>query len=134
MRSLALLIAALLLPGWAVETRPPKRMAWVTGLRPEKAARYKALHASTWPSVARRIKECHIQNYSIHLREIDGKLYLFAYYEYTGDDFDADMKAMAADPDTQRWWRETDPCQLPLPAAAAKGKIWSETEEVFFLP
>ena len=43
------------------------------------------------------------------------------------------MARMAADPETQRWWKETDPCQSPLPDAAAKGKIWSDTKEVYFL-
>lgn len=52
--------------------------------------------------------------------------------EYTGRDFDADMKKMAADPETQRWWRETDPCQLPLPDAAAKDKIWADMTEVYY--
>jgi L-rhamnose mutarotase len=47
--------------------------------------------------------------------------------------FDADMKLMAADPETQRWWKETDPCQAPLPDAAVKGKIWSDAREVFHL-
>jgi L-rhamnose mutarotase len=70
---------------------------------------------------------------SIHKREIEGKPYLFLYLEYVGDDFEADMAAMAADPETQRWWKETDPCQIPLPDAAAKGTIWSETEELFYL-
>ena len=70
----------------------------------------------------RQLKACHVQNYSIYEKEIDGKLYLFSYLEYTGHDFDADMKKMAADPETQRWWKETDPCQSPLPDAAAKGK------------
>jgi L-rhamnose mutarotase len=79
------------------------------------------------------IKKCNIRNFSIHEREIGGKLYLLSYFEYTGKDFDADMKTMAADPETQRWWKETDPCQLPLPDAAAKGKIWAETNEVFYL-
>jgi L-rhamnose mutarotase len=45
-----------------------------------------------------------------------------------------DMKKMAADPETQRWWKETDPCQLPLPEAAAQGKIWSDCTEVYHLP
>lgn len=27
---------------------------------------------------------------------------------------------MAADSTTQRWWKETDPCQQPLPDAAEK--------------
>ena len=79
------------------------------------------------------IKQCHIRNFSIYEREIDGKTYLFAYLEYTGKDFAADMKKMAADPETHRWWRQTDPCQQPLPDAAAKGKIWSDTKEVFHL-
>lgn len=114
--------------------KSPKRYAWVTGLRPEKAAYYRELHAHPWPGVNRMIKACHIQNFSIHLREIDGQPYLFAYLEYTGDDFDADMQRMADDPETRRWWKETDPCQRPLPEAAARGKIWADTEELYFLP
>ena len=43
------------------------------------------------------------------------------------------MKKMAADPETQRWWKETDPCKQPLPDAAAKRKIWSDTMEVYYL-
>lgn len=131
MKKLSILLAALLL-GCAAP--PVKRYAWVTGLKPEKAAYYKQLHANPWPSVNRMLKECHIRNYSIYLKEIEGKLYLFSYLEYTGKDFDADMKKMAADPETQRWWKETDPCQLPLPDAALKGKIWSDAEEVYHLP
>jgi L-rhamnose mutarotase len=119
--------------GSGTPQKPPVRYASVTGLKPEKAAYYKELHSHPWPSVNKMIKDAHIQNYSIHLKEIDGKLYLFSYFEYTGDDFDADMKKMAADPETQRWWKETDPCQIPLPDAAAKGKIWSDMEEVYYL-
>ena len=130
MKTAAYLLAALL-AGCA--TQSPKRYAWVTGLKPDKAAYYEQLHADPWPAVNRMLKECHIQNFSIHEKEIDGKLYLFAYLEYTGKDFDADMKRMAADPETVRWWKETDPCQSPLPDAAAKNKIWSDTKEVYFL-
>ena len=114
--------------------KPSQRYAWVTGLKPDEASHYEDLHAHVWPGVCKTIKSCHIQNFSIHEREINGQLYLFAYLEYTGTNFDADMKHMAADPETQRWWKETDPCQLPLPDAAAKGRIWSDTKEVFFLP
>jgi L-rhamnose mutarotase len=108
-----------------------KRFGMVTGLKPEKLAYYKELHAAVWPGVLAKIKECNIQNYSIYLKEIDGKPFLFSYFEYTGNDFDADMKKMAADTTTQRWWKETDPCQQPLPDVAAKKQIWSSMEEVF---
>ncbi len=132
MRAFLVLLSALLLAGCATQ-KPVQRYAWVTGLKPEQAQRYRDLHAHPWPAVGRMIKECNIRNFSIHEREIDGKLYLFAYLEYTGKDFDADMKKMAADPETKRWWKETDPCQSPLPDAAAKGKIWADTKELYFL-
>jgi L-rhamnose mutarotase len=130
------LCAACLAVGWIIGhvsiTKPePTRYGWVTGLRPEKADYYKHLHAHPWPGVLKTITACHIQNFSIHEAKIDGKLYLFAYLEYVGNDFGADMKKMGEDPETQRWWKETDPCQDPLPDAKAKGKIWSDTEEIF---
>jgi L-rhamnose mutarotase len=129
----SLAVVGLLLAGSDTVRPVRQRHAWITGLRPEMASRYRDLHAHPWPSVNRTLKECHIENFSIWQREIEGKLYLFAYLEYTGSDFDADMKKMAADPETKRWWHQTDPCQLPLPDAAAKGKMWTDMTEVYYL-
>ena len=128
---LALVVAAAL----AAACAPVQvtRYAWVTGLKPEKAATYRDLHAHPWPSVNAMLKKCNIRNYSIYEREIGGKLYLFSYLEYTGANFEADMKQMAADPETRRWWKETDPCQAPLPEARKAGKIWSDAKEVYHL-
>lgn len=114
------------------QTREPKRYHAVTGLRPEKAEYYFKIHAATWPGVLKMIEAANIRNFSIAVKEIDGKLYLFSYFEYVGDDFDGDMKKVAADPETQRWWKETEPCQVPLPDAAAKGVIWADAKEVFY--
>ena len=107
------------------------RYGTITGLKPGKIADYKKLHAAAWPAVLKKISDCNIRNYSIYLKEIDGKPYLFSYFEYTGKDFTADMKKMAADTTTQRWWKETAPMQVPLPDATAKGETWSSMEEVF---
>lgn len=126
-------IAILSFSGCATSQPHVTRYAWVTGLKSDKIERYEYLHSHPWPAINKMIKDCHIQNYSIYEREIDGKTYLFSYLEYTGTDFAADMKRMAADPETQRWWKETDPCQQPLPDAAAKAKIWSDAKEVFHL-
>jgi len=71
-----------------------------------------------------------IRNYSIYMTELEGKLYLFSYFEYIGDDWDADMKAIADDPETQRWWKETDPCQSRLPGTP-EGQQWLKIPEVF---
>jgi L-rhamnose mutarotase len=132
MKKLLCLATVALLAGCATQ-KPPQRYAWITGLKPEKAEYYRQLHADPWPSVNKMIKDCHIRSFSIYQRDIEGKTYLFAYLEYTGKDFDADMKRMAADPETQRWWKETDPCQSSLPDAAAKGKIWADMKEVYHL-
>lgn len=127
---LCIIIAAL-----AASCAPTKvqRYAWVTGLKPQKADYYRKLHADPWPAVNAKLKECNIRNYSIYEREIDGRIYLFSYLEYTGNNFQADMEKMAADPETRRWWKETDPCQAPLPEALKAGKIWSDTREIYHL-
>ena len=42
---------------------------------------------------------------------------LFGCWEYHGSDFEADMAAIAADPETRRWWTF---CSLPAPARFAR--------------
>ena len=127
------LIALFILGGCKHNTAGEQRIRYgmVTGVKPEKLDYYKQLHAKPWPAVLAKIKECNIENYSIYLQKIEDKYFLFSYFEYTGKDFDADMKKMAADSTTQRWWRETDPCQLPLPEALSKKQIWTNMDEVF---
>jgi L-rhamnose mutarotase len=108
-----------------------QRYGSVIGIKPDKIEYYKKLHRATWPGVLKMIKACHIRNYSIYLREIEpGKFYLFSYFEYTGKDYEADMLKMAADATTQEWWKETNPCQMPIPARGEK-EWWSRMEEVF---
>jgi L-rhamnose mutarotase len=105
-----------------------QRFGSVVRLRPEKAAEYLALHADVWPGVLAALRRAHVSNYSIFLR--DGLL--FSYLEYTGTDYEADMASIAADPEPQRWWRLTDPCQQPVDTAAP-GELWPPLTEVFHL-
>ena len=108
-----------------------QRYGSVIGLKTEKLDEYKKLHAACWPEIQKKITECNIRNYSIYLRKLDnGKYYLFGYFEYIGTDFAGDMKKMAADPMTKRWWSVTDPCQEPLPDRG-EGNWWASMEEVF---
>ena len=105
----------------------------VIGLRPEKLKQYKKLHAAVWPGVLRMIKRCNIRNYSIYLHQTGPKTYcLFSYFEYTGQDFKADMEKMAADPVTQEWWSVCEPCQKPV-KHRAPGEWWATLEEVFHM-
>ncbi len=107
-----------------------QRFGSVIGLKPEKKDYYVKLHAETWPSVLKQIRKAKIRNYSIYMTELQGKLYLFSYFEYVGDDFDADMKRIGEDPETRRWWKETDPCQTRLPGTP-EGEQWLKIQEVF---
>ena len=105
-----------------------KRYGQVIGVRPEDFERYKKYHAAVWPGVLKMIGQCNIHNYSIFHWE--GKL--FAYFEYTGKDFTADMAKMAADPVTQKWWAVMEPMQDPV-ATRKPGEWWADMEEVFHL-
>ncbi|MBP8951957.1 MAG: L-rhamnose mutarotase [Armatimonadetes bacterium] len=102
------------------------RYGMVIGVRPEKLEEYKKLHAAVWPDVLAMIHDCNIRNYSIYYR--DGLL--FSYFEYVGEDYEADMARMAADPITQKWWDLCMPCQDPVPTRA-EGEWWAPMEEVF---
>lgn len=109
------------------------RYGTVIGVKADRLAEYRELHAAVWPDVLRKITECRIRNYSIYLRRLpDGNHYLFSYFEYIGEDFATDMAKMAADPTTQRWWKVCMPCQAPL-LDRAEGEWWASMDEVFHL-
>ena len=105
-----------------------QRMGWVIGLKPEKIDEYKKLHSAVWPSVLEMIAKCNIRNYTIYLREPENLL--FGSFEYHGEDFEADAKKMADDPQTQKWWSLTEPCQEGL-ESRKQGEWWAPMEEVF---
>lgn len=103
-----------------------RRYGMAIKIKPGKIEEYKRLHATVWPDVLKMISDCNIRNYSIYLKDD----YLFSYFEYVGNDFDADMAKMAADPVTQKWWDVCKPCQSPL-ESRDEGEWWANMEEVF---
>ena len=68
-----------------------RRMGMVIGIRPERIAEYKELHASCWPEIRAMIAACGIRNYTIFLREPENLL--FGCWEYHGEDFEASEMA-----------------------------------------
>jgi L-rhamnose mutarotase len=107
-----------------------QRMGMVIGIAPDRIAEYRALHAAVWLQVLAVLREANVRNYTIFLREPENLL--FGYWEYHGPDFDADMRRVAADPETRRWWTFCSPCQLPL-ASRAEGEHWAMMEPVFHM-
>ena len=103
-----------------------KRYGQIIGVKADRLEEYKKYHADVWPEILGMIRESNIRNYSIFYR--DGLL--FSYFEYIGDDFDADTAKMAADPKTQEWWDIMMPMQQPLDTRA-EGEWWANMEQVF---
>src|SRR6185295_1172599 len=105
-----------------------RRFGSVIRLRPDHRDEYLRLHEQVWPEVEQTLLRANIRNYTIFLH---GDL-LFGYYEYIGEDHDADQATIAADPATKRWWQLTDPCQEPM-AEPGSGEWWSPMQEVWHL-
>lgn len=102
------------------------RFGQLIKLKAECIEDYERLHAAVWPEVLATIHACNMRNYTIFRHDT----WLFAYFEYVGDDFAADMQKMAEDPMTREWWSYTEPMQEPLPDREA-GAWWTTIREVF---
>ena len=119
MKTLKLLVACALLlaVGFAVGTRhaQTRRVGMVIGIKPEKLAQYKALHADTNPGVRDLLSKYHMKNFSIYMQKLDdGKPYLFGYYEYDGPDYYADTARLAREQRNVDWLASTHPMQISL--------------------
>jgi L-rhamnose mutarotase len=135
-----LLVTFILLFSWAcsrpvatedrlsTEKKPVKRVGMVVGLDPEQIDAYRELHADNNPGVRDLLIKYNIRNFSIFIQEIDGKWYEFGYYEYTGDDFEADTARLQAEPRNVEWLKVCGPMQIPLPGADG----WTEMDRVYF--
>ena len=105
-----------------------KRFGEVIKVKPEKFEEYKKLHNEIWPSIVQKQKEANMQNFTIFYR--DG--YLFKYFEYVGDNYEEDMKKLAADEENNRWLTFTDPCQEPVETAGEQ-EWWAPMENIFHI-
>ena len=107
-----------------------QRMGFMLSINAESIAEYKQLHADVWPEILQSLSDVNVTNYSIFLREPENLL--FSYWEYLGEDFEADMKQIAALEISQKWWDLCMPCQKPLDTRK-EGEWWAELENVFYL-
>ena len=106
-----------------------KRVGMVIKIKPEFIEEYKALHADSNPGVRDLLREANMQNFSIFLHQLDdGNWYEFGYYEYTGNDFEADMEKLDNHPRNIEWLKICDPMQIPLEGYGG----WAEMEQVYY--
>lgn len=91
-----------------------RTMGLISGLQPEREVTYRQLHQTNWPGVVDGMVQCNYRNWTTFLIEHGDDLFLFTYAEYIGENIDTDNQRMAADPTTQRWWKQTEPCLINL--------------------
>lgn len=96
-------------------------------LKPEKIEEYEALHANPWPEVLKTIHDCNLRNYSIFRHEN----MVFAYFEYIGEDYDADMAKMELCPHTQEWWKHTKPCFVKF-SIRPDSEFYADMKQIFY--
>lgn len=96
-----------------------RRFGTVLKVKPGKLEEYRRWHQAVWPEIVQMGRDCGIRNQTIYHR--DG--YLFRYFEYVGDDWDADVARMAANPKNAEWWELMMPLQEPIETATA-GEWW----------
>ena len=106
------------------------RHGFVVNVRPDKREEYLALHRAVWTRVEEAMSEQGIRNYTIFILDDT----LFGYYEYAGDDYEADMAKIQLDATSQQWWELTGPCQTPFGRSAAPTDGWRRLEELWHLP
>ncbi len=103
-----------------------RRFGSVWPLDGEHEQLYRDLHADVWPGVLAGLRRAGLRNYSIFITELAGQKYVIGYFEYVGDDFEADQLAAGDDAETKRWLETLSPCELPnIPC--------SEMDPVFFM-
>lgn len=106
-----------------------KRVASVIGIKPERLAEYRELHANAWPQVLADLKDAGISNYTIFLREPENLL--FSYFE-VADDWVQKGRGAETSSETRRWLELCGPMQAPLPTRESH-EWWADTVEVFHL-
>lgn len=105
-----------------------QRMGMTIRIRPDRLDDYRRLRAAPWPEMDAALHAAGIRNYSIWLEERE--MLLFGYWEYVGEDYQADMARLGALEVTRRWLALTDPCQEPM----ADGETgWSFLPRVYQL-
>ena len=114
---------------------PPRKFCQIIHLKPSRAAEYRALHAAAWPGVLACLAAHGVRNYLICYSGAPPHV-LVGTFEYVGEDWAADARAIAEDAETRRWWALTDGMQESWVEGSAGSADprgwWMDCEEVFW--
>jgi L-rhamnose mutarotase len=106
-----------------------KRIGMVIKIDSLRMKEYLTLHADSNPGVRDLLKKYNMRKFSIFITQLDdGNYYEFGYYEYTGNNYEADMAALGAEPRNKEWLKTCNPMQIPF-----KGETsWKKMKQIYF--
>ena len=105
-----------------------KRVGMVIKIKPDRLEEYLAAHSDSEARVRDLLIKYNLRNFSIFMTQLeDSNYYEFGYYEYWGDDFEADMKMLEAEPRNKAWLELCDPMQIPLNGENS----WKEMKRIY---
>jgi len=84
------------------------------------------VHTEKWAQVLATIADCNLRNYNIFIEDD----VVFAFFEYVGEDYEADMKKMEQCPVTQEWWKHTKPCFTKYKESSTE-PFYNDMEQIF---
>lgn len=105
-----------------------KRIGVLTKIKPGMLEKYTKMHAEIWDDVVRIGHEHNTRNFTIFFDERTG--YMFSYFEYIGNDYEADMKEKNSKPIIKEWQAMCRECFAPVddsadgPLQAPLREIW----------
>jgi L-rhamnose mutarotase len=107
-----------------------KRLGMMNEVKPECLNAYRILHAEDNQGIRDLLVKYHLRNYSMFLKQIENRWFVFTYCEYAGRDFERDMKSLNMVARYQEW---LDTCQK-MHVLSATNQEWNDMEQVFFNP
>ena len=110
-----------------------KYIGQIGRIKPECISEYCRLHeeeiyTKKWSGIRKLISDCNIRNYNIFIEDD----VVFGYFEYIGDNLDADMAKMANDELNKQWWSLTRPCFTKY-AANSSEVFYTDMKQIFHL-
>ena len=94
------------------KVRSAKYFAGMIKCKPELMEQYMQLHDHTWDEVMARMYASGMRDFNVWYHQETQTM--FHQWCYVGNDFEADMERVAADPIVRFWWTYCEPCQVPL--------------------
>jgi L-rhamnose mutarotase len=107
-----------------------KRLGMMNEVNPQCLNAYRMLHEEDNQVIRELLLKYHLRNYSMFLKQIENRWFVFVYCEYAGRDFVSDMKSLNMDVRYQEWQN----AYRMMHDSSTNNQEWNVMEQIFFNP